>query len=63
MSDDARAEEDAAGRADDAPAQSCLDRTADRIDFGPPTPEEAARDAERRVSPLRRLLRGLVRPR
>ena len=43
------------------PGDECLVRTADALDFGVPTPEQAAAAAERRVDPLRVVLRGLLR--
>ena len=43
------------------PQDACLLRTADALDFGPPTAAEAAAAAERRVDPLGTLLVGLVR--
>lgn len=54
---DDHASRDAYRHAEDA----CLDRTADGLDFAPPTADEAAAAAHRRVDPLRRILHGLLR--
>jgi hypothetical protein len=45
------------------PEDGCLERTAERLDFTGPTADEAAAAAERRVDPLRRVLRNLLRAR
>lgn len=40
---------------------ACLDRAAEALDFDAATSDEVAAAATRRVNPLRRILRGLVR--
>lgn len=43
------------------PADACLARTADAVDFASPTTPAARAAAERRVDPVRRVLSDLLR--
>ena len=43
------------------PADACLARTADAIDFASPSTGESSAAAERRIDPFRRVLAGLLR--
>lgn len=43
------------------PADACLARTADAVDFSSPSTAEATAAAERRIDPFRRVLATLLR--
>lgn len=55
-----RSDDRPADRAYRSPADACLARTADAIDFASPSTEETAA-ADRRIAPIRRILADMFR--